>query len=265
MELENSASVVQQITQLSEKLGQAQRTPDSYFRDEFTKNILRLEALAKDENANWIAAPLIQTSFFRAHSTNTRAVYELYEEFIETRALLDALNGSDPLENPQLKRTFLYAQKEAASAKITSSSRVAFVGSGPFPETALALSSATGCTVTCIDHHPEAVVLSQALFDKHRLHKLTAICIDARLFDYSAFTHILVAVLARPKKEILNQIARTCDKKTCVICRSVEGLKTLIYEPLEDIPLESFSLIGSVRDEKTIIHSLIFESVEVNT
>lgn len=263
MNHQTSTEITARIAELAHTLSHAQRTPNAYFQKEFVNSILALETLAKDANANNTAAPLINTSFFRAHASILRSVYELYEEFIETRALLAALDGTDPLDNPQLKRTFEYAQKEALAANITTTSNVAFVGSGPFPETALALLQATGCTITCIDHHPEAVVLSQALFDKHHLHKLNSVCSDARSFDYSAFTHVLVAVLARPKKEILDRIAKTCDNDTCIICRTVEGLKALIYEPLDDIPLEALSLIGTVHDPTTIINSLIFKPIEV--
>ncbi|RJQ22496.1 hypothetical protein C4580_00395 [Candidatus Woesearchaeota archaeon] len=258
MHTQPSQDLLSAIDAATAHLSSANRSPSAYLSPSFRDAIAQLEKLAKDPALNADAEPLLRTSFFLKRAAATRATYELYEEFLETRALLDALNGKDPFANPQLKRTFSFAQEEARAANITAKSTVAFIGSGPFPESALAIRKATGCTLTCIDHHPEAIVLSQELFTRLKINAQT-ICADARTLDYSQYTHIFIAVLARPKSEIIDTIIKTCPSRATIICRTADGLRQLIYEPLDDFPAEKLFIQKTVRNPNTIVRSIIFK------
>ena len=83
---------------------------------------------------------------------------------------------------------------------------------------------------------------------------------DASEHDYSGYTHIVMAALARPKQVILRQICDTMHVDAVVVCRSVEGLREFIYEPANDDLLEHFTQQSKVYgDDKTIVHSLILK------
>ncbi|MBI3927693.1 MAG: hypothetical protein HY319_19290 [Armatimonadetes bacterium] len=87
--------------------------------------------------------------------------------------------------------------------------RIAFVGSGPYPITAILVQERyPGAAVTCIDNNVVAYFLSQAIFEKLRLP--IQICLaEAEDVDYSPFSATIVAAMVSGKRQLLDRILNT--------------------------------------------------------
>jgi hypothetical protein len=111
--------------------------------------------------------------------------------------------------------------------------RVLFIGSGPVPVSAILLHQYLGVPIDCADADPLAVVQSRKLIealrmsDAVRVHHADGISMGVANYDV-----IVIALLAKPKKEILAHLARAGRSDSCVICRTSGGLRTLVYEPM---------------------------------
>lgn len=111
------------------------------------------------------------------------------------------------------------------------SKRILFIGSGPFPVSAIQLNMLTGAKIDCLEHFNEAKVQSELLLDKLNIHDLSVISGAGQSFDVSEYDYIFIALLAKPKSEILMHICRTAKDSVNVICRTSFGSRTLLYSP----------------------------------
>ena len=250
------------IEEITTELCNAEKSPVIFLSKDFATLIERLEHIVRDPQYNELSRELLNTAHFRNLAHQTRRIYELFEVFLETSTYLDVLaGGRDFLKDQFIGRTFEFAQKESLEAGFNAESKVIFIGGGPFPETAIAYSKQNNCEITVLDNNAEAVVLSTKIISELGLDKNIKIryC-DASEHDYSGYTHIVMAALARPKQVILRQICDTMHVDAVVVCRSVEGLREFIYEPANDDLLEHFTQQSKVYgDDKTIVHSLILK------
>ncbi|MSR68450.1 hypothetical protein EXS66_01530 [Candidatus Saccharibacteria bacterium] len=250
------------IEEITAELCAAEKSPAVFLSKDFTALIERLEHIARDRQYNELPKKLLDTAHFRNLAHQTRRIYELFEVFLETSTYFDIVSGKiDFLKDQFIDRTFEFAKKESLEAGFTPESKVIFIGGGPFPETAIAYSKQNNCKITILDNNAEAVVLSTKIISELRLDKTISIRYsDAKEYDFSGYTHIVVAALARPKPPILRQICDTMRIDAVVVCRSVEGLRVFIYEPANDELLEHFNHQSKVYgDDKTIVHSLILK------
>lgn len=119
--------------------------------------------------------------------------------------------------------------------------RVLFIGSGPMPITAFCLQHRLEVNIDCLERSPDAIehsnmVLKKLGFANH----IRVLHGFGEQIDASAYDVILVALLAKPKKIILENLARTAPKDVRIICRTSEGSRCVFYEPttLDAIPPE---------------------------
>lgn len=110
--------------------------------------------------------------------------------------------------------------------------RVLFIGSGPMPITALCLQHRINARVDCLERDAEAIEESSVVLDRLEcgdqikvLHGL------GEGFDVSEYDVILIALLAKPKRAILENIVRSCRDDVRIICRTSEGSRCFFYEP----------------------------------
>jgi len=141
------------------------------------------------------------------------------------------LQGESITEN-YLVRYERLARGEAALAGITSRDHALFIGSGPFPITAIEYCRQTGCSADCVDFVPEAVEISRAVVERLGLHDRMRCC-EARgeHFSASEYSVVLVGVLAQPKGEIFQNLDATCPHGCRIIARTTFGLRSLVYPP----------------------------------
>jgi hypothetical protein len=177
----------------------------------------------------------------------TREEQRLRAKLVESHAPLIA--GSEPIE-----RTYKYVPLEAQLAGIHDGVRYCHVGSGPLPETLLAMRNYSPlASLTGIDADPEMLRLGKELADAawpgNAISFYTAYGDD---IDYRGYTHVHVAVLVRPELNVVKCVCDTADRDVTIMLRTVEGLGGLLYEPVaretELFLLEQgFQRIGIVR------------------
>jgi hypothetical protein len=122
---------------------------------------------------------------------------------------------------------------EAEALGVSTTSKVALVGCGSVPQSAVAYSHLAG-HVTGIDYRPEAVATACTAIEG-----LPNIDIEegrGETYNYSSLGLIVISLMVRDKTRVLEQIASTAKPGTRVAVRTVVGLRTLLHEPLGRVP-----------------------------
>jgi hypothetical protein len=135
--------------------------------------------------------------------------------------------------------------------------RVLFIGSGPFPISAIWLNRILGVPVDGIDVAPAAVRESSSLMTALGLEDVIALRHEPdSSYDVSSYDLIVIALLAKPKEQILENIHRTARKDCTVVCRTSFGLRSLLYEPtfvshalLEKFSIQDMRLVQGAADD----------------
>lgn len=221
--------------------------------------ICRLEFLARDDERSIQAS---KEDWFLKFTEAFRELYGQWEtllEFREARRLLKGKRSTFLTNSDQINRTFSFAEEEGNAAGVNKSTRVAFIGSGPFHESAISIASTFGCSVDCFDYNPRAVNLSLRLNkklgfeDKIRIFNRSAVAVDFKDYDV-----IWMAVLTKNKENVLSRIFET-KPKAMVVCRSVDGAKNLLYEGISSDKINRYKLVQKVESSnyRTIVHSLV--------
>jgi hypothetical protein len=149
--------------------------------------------------------------------------------------------GGDPgvvLRAESIAENYLCRYEELARGEITlsamtSTDRVLFAGSGPFPITAIEYCRQAGCRVDCVDFQPEAVRTSRDVLKRLGLdRRIRCRLARAEGVPASEYTVVLVGVLAQPKEAIFANLEATCPDGCRIIARTTFGLRGLIYRPV---------------------------------
>jgi hypothetical protein len=220
---------------------------------EVLRGINELEDIARNNDLVDIKDPR-----FSKLASKTRIVYSNWEFAVEERRAKKL--KEDFKESSQIARTYVYAKEEGTAAGINNNSTLLFVGSGWVPESAIAYASVYDCNVTCVDCNKEAVDISKELIKNLKLdNRIKVVYAEAVDFDYRGYSHIELAVMALPKFGILKRIKDTSECNAKIICRTVEGSKSLLYTPTLPSDIEGFDILGVVRasNSMTIVNSII--------
>jgi hypothetical protein len=196
-------------------------------------------------------------------------IFRRLETLIENSFAASVLSGQEGMVHRTNGITENYlclyeelARREVRLSGMTSADRVLFVGSGPFPITAIEYHRQTGCTVDCVDFVPEAVATSREVLERLRLSS-GVFCRQARGEHVPAdpYSIVLVGVLAQPKQEILENVASSCPVGCRILTRTTFGLRELIYQPavFDELRLSSWRRIGtSVARGDQVLSSKLF-------
>lgn len=175
----------------------------------------------------------------------------LYREF-ETNLEFDFaekyLPGKLPIrEYPLYGRFRRLIRKEVELAGISENDRTLFIGSGPFPISAILLADSTFAQIDCLDTDPNAIEKSVQVL------KILGFEDQVKVFQGDGATGnmlnydvIIIALLAQPKERIIDNIWRHASKDSRIICRTSEGVMTLFYK---GVPPEQLSASGHFRIE----------------
>lgn len=110
--------------------------------------------------------------------------------------------------------------------------RLLFIGSGPMPITALCLQHRLGTQIDCLERNVEAVYESkEALRLMGCENRINIFQGYGESIDVSEYDAVLIALLAKPKYDILKNIRETAPDHVKIICRTSEGARTVFYEP----------------------------------
>ncbi|MCC4597248.1 hypothetical protein NRY95_03195 [Xanthomonas campestris pv. phormiicola] len=135
--------------------------------------------------------------------------------------------------------------------------RMLFIGSGPLPLSAIWFNRILGVHVDGVDISSAAVEQSSALIKMLGLDRSIRILHrNAVDYDVSGYDMIVIALLAKPKQLLLDNIARTARSDCTIVCRTSFGLRSLIYEPtfvspaiLENFDIEDMRLVKGAGDD----------------
>lgn len=163
-------------------------------------------------------------------------IYCFWETAMERRFVGSILEEDDCKlsKYPLYQRFKRLLHRETSMIKADKSKKALFIGSGPVPISGIWLNHFTGMNVDCFDIDERAVGLSKILLrsiglDK-KLHAFHQVETD---YDVSEYGVVLIALLAKPKSVILDNIRKTASKDCQIICRTSETGRRLLYEPLQ--------------------------------
>lgn len=162
-----------------------------------------------------------------------RQTYEAFETRLESVFAKRLTTGEIPdCGQYVLNERFLgLVSSEIELASIGATDRVLFIGSGPFPITAILLTHLSGCRVDCYESEKEYSAISNQLISSIGLDsRIEVVNADDRQATYGNYSLVLVAVLARPKRRILGSIWKGAVPGTRVVCRTTAGLRRLFYK-----------------------------------
>ncbi|WP_036141309.1 nicotianamine synthase family protein [Luteibacter sp. 9135] len=178
--------------------------------------------------------------------------YCAWETALEQNFVERLCAGISSLSDYRLNNRFQrLLKRETSMLRHRNHRRALFIGSGPFPISAVWLHRYLGVTVDGLDLSSDAVERSRALIAKLGLEgSINIIHEDSPHYDVGAYDVIIIALLAKPKKVILDNIYASAKPDCEVICRTSSGPRSVLYEPTP-ISAEILSKYA-VRDARVI-------------
>ena len=181
--------------------------------------------------------------------------------------------GGTPVEEyPNYDIASRLVTAEAELAGITPDDNVLFIGSGPFPSSAICLARQYDASVTCYDTDSVACESSSAVFKKIGMEdKLKAVNASGESGPVEDFSVIVVALEVMPKQDVLQNILNHAQPGVKVIMRSSEGQRQSLFpalrpgNPAFGINGEGFHPVGStVKQPEFDVVSTLYVRPSVN-
>lgn len=141
---------------------------------------------------------------------------------------------------PRVDQFAELVERELALLAGTKVQRALVVGSGPFPISAIQLHLQTALPVDCMALEPNTAETAGKVLERCGLAGRIRIAADARECTFSDYDVILVDVLAKPKKNILNTLRKRSRAGCKILCRTSHGLRQLLYEEVRERALRGF-------------------------
>lgn len=117
---------------------------------------------------------------------------------------------------------------------------VLFIGSGPFPNSAMKIHFHTGVSVRCLDTDPRSVDVSRSLLHSLDLHRAVRIDQGAgERADIGDPVLVVIALLAKPMAGIIEHLWNELPVDCTVVLRTSTGHCQLLYEPSDAAVEES--------------------------
>src|SRR5215212_2401873 len=205
------------------------------------KSIIQLEALVMPGPVNGQGTSNCLVEIADEERGYLNDAYCRWETDIEYKYAQAVLSGKEAdISNYLLCERFDgLVRRELALVESPTPRKVLFIGSGPFPISAIYLSHFTGGMVDCLDRDPEAVEVSRQVIEalgfseSIRVFNGTGESFNAKDYDL-----VVIALLAKPKRRILRNLRRRVEPDCRVLCRTSFGLRTLIYDPTPEEALQ---------------------------
>jgi hypothetical protein len=195
-------------------------------------------------------ADLVETLDKNGLLEKLRNLYQTFEVNLETEfsnLVLGAPASLDYRTYPLYERFIKLVEHDVKLAQVKSEDRVAFIGSGPFPITAILLNELTGCEVHCYEKSRERVELSRKIISYLGLDsKICIFNVAGEELQNNGYSVVLVAISAHPKRAIIERIQKCCDKNVRIVCRTADGLRNVFYSPIKDDSLLAYSLCDRI-------------------
>lgn len=239
----------QKISQIKERFESIGVTSQALSTLEFRQVVIDMKKLLMESDFLPIFDKIQKDKKLAKVAEELRDIYFQYYIYQESKAALGII--LDKSKNPFISNNSMLAEREAEFSNINKKSHVFFIGSGPFPWTAINYATPRRCRVTCIENNPAAVSLSAELIKKLSLDSLISVfCANAQKFDYDQATHVTIAGMVNPKTIILKQINDTSRRDVKIIARSSFDLYFFMYERITRDMLKDFKIINVVTAGK---------------
>jgi len=196
---------------------------------------------------------------------NLCRLYERFETELEIAFVHATLSAKEPLDNYTLFHRFeILVSEEVTLAQLAPKDEVAMIGSGPLPITAILLSSRFGLRVTAIERDRHAAALSRRVIERFGLENKIRVNTEAgEKAVIGEACCVLVAILAQPKRAILENLLRVCHASTTVICRTSQGIRQALYRPTEPLAFREYKTVrlNAARGDQTISSLLLRKAI----
>lgn len=161
------------------------------------------------------------------------SAYCAWETELEKIFVERLCQGATSLHDYRLNKRFQrLLRRETSLLRNREPKRALFIGSGPFPISAIWLHRIMGIPVDGLDVSLDAAERSRDLIGRLDLSdSIRIIHEESRSYDVSSYDVIMVALLAKPKREILENICNSAKRDCEIVCRTSFGLRSVIYEP----------------------------------
>src|SRR5262249_46141321 len=106
---------------------------------------------------------------------------------------------------------------------------------------------------------PQACSLAGELCRKAGLRGIDVRCADGAEHDFAHSPVVFIASLVREKGRVVEGVRETCPQ-ACVALRSAEGLRTLLYEPVDQPELAAMGcrFLGRTDHNPAVINTTLF-------
>jgi len=154
-------------------------------------------------------------------------------------------------------------KQEIKLAGIDATSKVLFIGSGPFPMSPILYQKHAGCQVVGLEKEAAYADTSRKLIQALGL--TDSITIKTGLgqeFINDSYTHVIAGLQALPKDVIFEQIHNQMPSGTTVICRVKSGFGSIFYDGTIEERLydKYFTVEQRVHDRHMVIVPVLLKT-----
>ena len=225
-------------------------------------NALYLESLI-------LQSPLERLKQIKEFINNSDLLHRLqvlYEEF-ETNLEIDfakqVIQSNKTVKDYLLTKRFITLIKnEIRLGNMAKNHKVLFIGSGPFPISAILFNKLVGCHVDCYEKRKYRAELSNKALKKLDLsNSIKVYCKKGEDLSDDRYDIIVIALLAKTKNKILNKIFSVARPGTKIICRTADDVHKVFYEETEEKLLNKYKVYQKVfaKEDQTISSTLLIK------
>jgi hypothetical protein len=195
--------------------------------------------------------------------TELNDAYCLWETRLESQFAHSLIQGQASLSDyPLYERFGALMKREISLVSNVRPQRILFLGSGPFPISAIHAHLQTGLPIHCVSRDPCAAPIARQALEKCKLNSSIRVFCDGdtdyRVSDYDV---VLIELLAKPKKSILRNLRKRCRPGCQILCRTSHGLRTLLYEATPERDVRGFHVKAEqVAESRQTISTLLLET-----
>lgn len=223
------------------------------------KALLAATIISDTESAQQMEAVLSSSSAQRL-GKRLRALNSDATDAVENAYALRVLDGALLPSFPHFSNYKHLHMHLAVAMQGRKTNHLLFVGSGPFPITAM-LATQLFAQVTCVDYNASANETARRLVEKSGLaSRISFITADARSLKNLEYDAILVASLVgsneQEKKEIFQTLKSNMRPGTVLAGRDAHGLRSLVYQRIPEEVWVGMELISTQHAGQECMNSL---------
>ncbi len=187
--------------------------------------------------------------------------FDVHEEFF-AKSLIQSTDPEKELYSfPLLDKYVELIKNQMNPINIQRRDKIAFLGCGAFPISAILTKKIYKVEVVGIDNNPQKIDIAKKCIQSLKIDGIEIIEGDERNIQDTGANIISIAALAEPKKRIfqnLYQQLKTNHDKITICCRTYTGLKALLYYPIKQEDMPGFVVKREIRPLKRANNTILF-------